>query len=326
MGMFGNMGGMPLFALGAGILGGRDLNDGLSRGAQMMMPMMQQRADQQQFAQQVQSLPGLTDQQRQGMMFAGPEMGRKAYASKMFADRPWWAGPNGQVDPAMMAYRQAGRPQTNVNVAGGKMESEYDKKIGGELATTFVESQKAAGTAQRSLQNLKALDVAIQDPNLYTGTGGNAVQALKKAAGSLFGINVSGVGTGELVQTVAKEIALNNKDKLPGPMSNSDREFLVSMAPGLANTPEGNRSIIQLGMLSKRYEIDRAKLAREFAARNGGRLTTAFYGELERLDAQYAQQFGGFMEQIRGMAPVRQRPPTVGTPLDALRQKYQGLE
>jgi hypothetical protein len=207
--------------------------------------------------------------------------------------------------------KEAGASRVSIDQ---KQETEYDKKLGGLLAEDYVTAQRGASTAQRDLANLDTMKQALADPNLYTGSGGEAIQAAKKAAQTLLGMEVKGVSSAEVMQNIAKEIAVGNKQKLPGPMSDADRQFLVDMAPNLAKTPEGNRLIIELGMAGKRWEIARAQAAREYAARNGGRLDAGFYADLGKLDTQTGGEFQGIMARLRGMGEVAPRAPTAGLP------------
>lgn len=211
-------------------------------------------------------------------------------------------------------FMASSRPTTNINTAG---ESAYEKEMGKALAGEMKQSQKTAAAARGKMNRLKVLEGALSDPNLYTGSGGQTVQVLKSAAQGLFGVPVKGVSSGEIVSNLAKEIALGNKDSLPGPLSNSDRDFLVSMAPGLQNSPDGNRMIIQLGMLSQRYQIARAQAARQYAAQNKGRLDSGYYEFVSKIDEQFAPQFSGLMDQLR-QTPTAPRAPTAGVPRIAI--------
>jgi hypothetical protein len=210
---------------------------------------------------------------------------------------------------------KAGAPTTTVNMP--KMESAYDKELGGFLAKEFVESQKSASTAVRNLSQMAIMDKALSDPNLYTGTGGETVQAIKKAASSLFGMDVKGLTSGELMQDLGKNVALSYKENLPGPMSNSDRDFLVSMAPNLSKTPDGNRTIIQIAMADKEWQIGRAKAIREYAARNAGRLDPDVYEIIAEVDARAQAKFAELFGRLRSL-PEARRAPTVGTPLESM--------
>lgn len=231
-------------------------------------------------------------------------------------------GYGGSFMDYMRDVKSFGASRTNINMP--KMETKYDETLGAELAKEFVNANRSAATAQRDLANLDVMMQALNDPNLYTGTGGNLIQGVKKSAETLFGVPVKGTSSGEILQNLASEIAVANKDKLPGPMSDADRQFLVDMAPNLTKTPEGNRLIIELGAAHKRWEAARGQAARDYAARNGGRLDAGFYATVGDLDSQAGQEFSTFVGRMRGLGQLAPRPPTVGVP-NAYKQKY-GLE
>lgn len=213
---------------------------------------------------------------------------------------------------------------TQVNVGAG--EKAYDKEIGKQRAKYYMEGQKSAQTARRDANNLKVMSQAIQDPNLYTGTGAKSIHALKKTASSLFGVPIKGVQAGEVVSNLSKTIAVGLKSNLPGPLSDSDRRFLVEMAPGLQNTPEGNRQIIQLGMLQKEYQVARAKAASDYAAGPGrGRIDAGFDQYLARVEDEYAQKFSGLIQNLKSSGVEPNRSPAAGVDVGGLRQRY-GLE
>jgi len=315
----------PMFAAGASIYSGGSPGQafGQMQQSQMQAGQQRQQAEQkaawQKFSQSGQGIP---QHLRQLLPFMSPGQGASAIASSQpkAVERPWWAGPNGQVDPAMLAKTAAGRAQSNVTVSPG-FEKSYDKELGKEHAKYFVEGQKGALTANRDLNNLRVMESALKDPNLYTGTAANTVQGLKKAASTLFGVPVQGVGSGEVVQNLSKEIALGLKDNLPGPLSDSDRRFLVDIAPGLQNSPEGNKRIVGLGMLQKRYQIARAQAARDYAKANGGRIDSGFYNKLEAVENDYAQKFSGMINSMRDGPQQETRSPLSGIPqLQSLEQ------
>lgn len=224
--------------------------------------------------------------------------------------------PGGTPKPSFTDWKtglkKAGAPSTNIDM---KQEGAYDKELGGTLAKEFVAAQASGATAQRDLGNLAVMKSAMADPNLYTGTGGQAVNSLKRGAQTLFGVDVKGVSSAEVVGNLASEIAVGNKQKLPGPMSDADRNFLVDMAPNLTKSPEGNRLIIELGMASKRWEIARAQLFRDYAAKNGGRLDAGAYAAQAELDNATAAQMGDVIGKLRQIGETAPRAPTTGTPL-----------
>lgn len=209
-----------------------------------------------------------------------------------------------------MEFMQSRRPQTNINMAG---ETSYDKEMGKQLATEYRDLQQRAAKSRRSLNGLKLMSKALANPNVYTGFGGEFVTNIKKM-GQAFGVNMKGVGDAELIGTITKEIAVGNKDKLPGPMSDADRNFLIDMAPGLSQSPDGNRLIIGAATLSKEYEMARAKAARNYAAQNNGRLDSGVYTKLSNLEAEYGKKFDALMDQMRSVAPAEPRSLGAGFP------------
>lgn len=323
----------PLFLAGTGLLTGKGFG-GAMQGFQMGMGFDEQRrADQQR--QQFQGLladGSYTPQQRALLQAAGPAalpaLLESAFPKPLTAtdDQREYATAKSQgFDGTFMDFlknvKSFGAAQTNIDM---KQETSYDKKLGEELANEFVTANRTAATAQRDIASLNTMRQALADPNLYTGTGGNLVQGIKKGAETLFGVPVKGTSSGEIMQNLASEIAVSNKDKLPGPMSDADRQFLVDMAPNLTKTPEGNRLLIELAMEHKQWQVARAQAARNYAAKNGGRLNSGYYANVGDLDAQYDDKFKTILTRLRGMGQMAPRSPTVGVPAQ-YKQKY-GLE
>lgn len=339
-GLFGNVKGavtQPLFLGGLGMLSGGGWQ-GAMQGAQMGAGLQDRERESAQRLQRDQNYQSLLAQQtdprmRSMLTAAGPEQGTKLMLAQMMPNptddqREYnmakGQGFGGSFMDYQTALKRAGASQVNVS---NSQEGAYDKNMGEGLAKMHSDAEAGAYKANRDLSSLHVAEQALNDPNLYTGTGGNAVNSAKRGLQSLFGVGVKGVSSAEVMQNVASEIALGNKDKMPGPMSDADRQFLMDMAPNLTKSPEGNRLIIQLGMAGKRWEVARAKVVREFAARNGGRLNTSVYSALGELDAQTQAEFGDILGKLRGMGELTPRAPTSGMPaMDTLRKKYQGLE
>lgn len=265
---------------------------------------------------------------------AGPELGLQFLTQQLYPKPPTPTddqreyahareqGYKGSFMDYLEQVKGFSRAQTNINMP--PMEKEYDKTMGGELAKEFIEANKTAANAQRDIASLNTMRQALDDPNLYTGTGGGAINAAKRAAETLFGVPVKGTASAEIMQNLASEIAVSNRHKLPGPMSNSDRQFLEDMAPNLTKTPEGNRLLIELAMEDKQWQIARAEAIRAYAARNGGRLDANYHSALAEIDQDYAQKSATIMQRLRGLGEMAPRSPAAGVP-NVYKQKY-GLE
>ena len=162
-----------------------------------------------------------------------------------------------------VAIRAAGTQQPLTDTqAWTELSRPRDFKRSDEIIT-------AGNNAAAQTQNLvEPLMLALNDPELYTGPGAEIALGLKKVAGAM-GFEVKGVASGELAKTITAKMALDMKTDLPGPMSDSDRQFLVSLPPGLANTQEGNALIAQYYKRKNDLLIKYAKMTRDYEDKNG---------------------------------------------------------
>lgn len=165
--------------------------------------------------------------------------------------------------------KAAGRPQVSVNT---KQESEESKAIGKALGQQYAAIQKAGVDAnskvsryERMSQLLDGVKTGKLTPKL------TEVAALADALGVKLDPNI---GEKQALQALSNEIALGLRNPsggagMPGALSDKDREFLVSMTPGLGNTPEGNKLIIQSALKLAKRDQDVAKMARTYRATHG---------------------------------------------------------
>ena len=56
---------------------------------------------------------------------------------------------------------------------------------------------------------------------------------------------------------------------MPGALSDRDREFLVSMVPGLLNTPEGNRQILDFTRRIAQRTVDVERMRQDYVRKHG---------------------------------------------------------
>ncbi len=237
---------------------------------------------------------------------------------------PWWAGKDGSVHPAMLAKERAGAPQT-VNNMSIKHQDSFDKAAGKGLFEEYKKYQELSTEATNTIGQLDLARKAIADPNLYTGRGGEFIHGIKTIAGDLLGFDVQGTTSGEIVRNLGTQIALSHKDKLPGPLSNSDVKLLQTLPPGLSKSKAANDALIRIAMTQREYQIAIADAANDYASKNGGRLNTGWYQVKAKVDRQFAAKYAGLTRIIRKEAKnIKQASPMAGMPGDLVKAIESG--
>lgn len=160
-------------------------------------------------------------------------------------------------------------------------ESEYDKGRGKSFAERMNAYDADVSGAYGAIATLDQMETLMADPGFYSGTSGDSVLAAKRAARAL-GFDPEGVDSMEAFNTLAKRGALEAMGgSLGAGFSNADRDFVEAQVPRLANTPEGNRLIIQIQRKIQERRLQVAQMAQEYERRNG-RLDAGFDDELRR--------------------------------------------
>lgn len=168
----------------------------------------------------------------------------------------------------------AGATRVNTNIQSG--EKEFDKAVGKDYGETFVGIQKAGRDSGGAINNLNIMEKLTNDPNFYSGTGGELVTRLKQAGVSTGFLPEGAASANEVFQKVSQKAVVDNLGSLGAGVSNADRQFIQGTVPNIANTPEGNRQIIGMGRKIEQRKQEVARLAREYAKGNGGRIDSGF--------------------------------------------------
>ena len=201
-------------------------------------------------------------------------------------------GPDGQVSmkpgilDAKRQIAQAGRATTNINMP--TQEKEENKTVGKFYGEAFADIQKAGFGAQSKMNRYDRLGHLLQ--GVETGKFSEAGLEIAKAAQAI-GFNVDPkVGNKEAAKALSNEIALELRNPsggagMPGALSDKDREFLVSMVPGLATTPEGRVELLATAKKLAQRDIEVAKKAREYRKKRGT-IDEGFYDSLAEWSAQ----------------------------------------
>lgn len=165
----------------------------------------------------------------------------------------------------------------NVDLKG---QTKYAEERGAGFAKDAKAFQDESLSARKALNSLSVMEAAMNDPNFYSGTGAEMMAKAKKLAAA-FGINPEGVASMETFNAQAKAAAL---DAMGGSLgtgfSNADRDFVLDQVPTLANSPEGNKRLIEIQKKLNQRKIEIAKRAREYETEHG-QIDNGFYDKTD---------------------------------------------
>lgn len=201
-----------------------------------------------------------------------------------------------QRNPAFAQYEIARRRAGATNVSVNTGEKEYDKVLNKAEAERFINYQKAGQSANSALQSLDVLERAMRDSNFYSGPGAERFALPLRQAQAAFGGDPKAAASMETFRATASKAALDAMGgSLGSGFSNADRDFVLNQVPNLSNTVDGNKQLIEASRKIRQREIDIAKMARDYARRNKGRLNAGFDDELADFAAKnplFKQQAG----------------------------------
>lgn len=176
----------------------------------------------------------------------------------------------------MMAMKKAGASQTNIDMKG---QTEYSKERGKGRAGMANDIDKSEQAAMQSITSLGAMENAMADPNFYSGFMAEGVQGAKRLAVALGG-DPNQVAGSETFNSFAKQMAISSMGGSLGTgFSNADRDFVTGQVPTLANTPEGNKQLIQIHKKIAQRKIEIARMMRAYEDTHG-QLDNGFLNEL----------------------------------------------
>ena len=166
--------------------------------------------------------------------------------------------------------------------------TEAEKAFDIEAAKDFVKDattfRKSWESATKMNQMLDMLDELYKDPNVTSGGLAENITGLKGIAASL-NIDIKGKGSEDAIRSITNKFALELRNPsggagMPGAMSDSDRNFLASIPPSLANTKEGRALIAMTMRAVNNRDLQVAQLAQKFQEQNNGRLDIKFQKSL----------------------------------------------
>lgn len=222
------------------------------------------------------------------------------------------SGYQGSILDLEKELKAAGKTEVTVDQRG---ETEYAKQSAKEFAEMNRKMIEGAQSARMKLGTLSRMGQLLADPNIYTGTGAQQALTAKKLAKAI-GIDVGDVSGPEAIQAIGNQFALELRNPaggagMPGAMSDKDREFLQASVPGLGQTPEGNRKIVDYMKRVAQRSLDVERLRQSYV-RDNKRLDDGFYEQLEKFSNANpmfpeAEQQGG-AAQAPAQAEPRRAP------------------
>jgi hypothetical protein len=160
-------------------------------------------------------------------------------------------------------------PLVTVDMGGGTSRSKFQTELGGLQAKRYDAAMTEAQAARTAIGTLSMMEQAVEDPGFYSGFGGPQVMELKRLAAAI-GIDPEGVDSMEAFNALSKQAALAAMGGSLGTgFSNADRDFVEQQVPNLANTPEGNRKLIQIQKAIAERKVQIAELATEYVNEHG---------------------------------------------------------
>lgn len=219
-------------------------------------------------------------------------------------------------------------PDTMIDMKG---QGAFATKNAEKLSEKMFEVIDGAAKAQSLTSTYGQIATLLNDPSVYTGTGGETVNALKKMASTLFGLDVEGVAAGEVAkQTQQAAIGQMREEVLgPGVMSNSDRQILEGIFPGLSTSAEGIQLAYEIQKLNTQAAAAKARKLQEIISATDGELTPQGWFQFQN----WVETNPFFTPEIirdaqaRAKANAIQRAPTAGadSALEDVKKKW-GLE
>lgn len=162
-----------------------------------------------------------------------------------------------------------------INVAPG--ERAQDAAIGADYGKRFVEYQRGATSARATLSTIDTMERAMNAPGFYSGTGGQGRLAFNRALASVGIKDKDTAAPAEVFDALANKLVMESLGgSLGAGVSNADVAFLQRTTPDLGKTPAGNRQLLSIARSIANRQQEVAKLARDYAKANNGRLDPGF--------------------------------------------------
>ena len=202
-----------------------------------------------------------------------------------------------EIAKTYMQKQAEGSGGVNIDLGG----SSFEKKLGEQYATNYMEVQNEAKNAYNMISNLETLGASLSDPDVYQGFGAENIQNLKRM-GNAIGLNLDGVDNADVATSIVNQLALRirNPDSgmgLPGATSDRDIKFLKDGIANLQKQPDANKKIIQLGIMAENQKIRMAKAMNDYLQTNGT-IDPGFDKIRNQIGQQYISELKSFLSGV----------------------------
>lgn len=221
------------------------------------------------------------------------------------------AAMQGQVATMPQVVPSGIQPPAAGNAVRGQATKEAEN-VGASFGKMFEAIQSSGFDAQANLAKLDRFESLLSgiETGKLTPIGTEIAGYMKS-----LGIDIDpNLPNKQAADSLAKEMALmlrkpgQQSGGMPGNFSDADRNFLVAIAPGLANTPGGNQLIIQTARKTFQREAEMAKMAQEYRDRTGS------MNGFVQFAKQYAEANPLFAEESAKARSLTTQTPTSTSP------------
>jgi spore germination cell wall hydrolase CwlJ-like protein len=182
------------------------------------------------------------------------------------------------------AVNQPGPPRAPLVTVDQRGETKFEAERAATLAGRVKEWEDASTKSTQTLQRLSQMERALDQFN--TGAGAGVAITAGQVAARLgipettlqaLGIDAKAVAQGEGIRSLASQmlVGMIGSGGFPSQgFSNADRDMLERALPGLANSPGGNKVIIQIMRAAAQRELEIGRAWRQHSRTNGDNLAS----------------------------------------------------
>ena len=207
---------------------------------------------------------------------------------------------------------------TTINMGAEKAQDATVGKGYGEYQLDLATKGRNAGS---TLNTLALMEQAMNSPGFYSGVGGESMKRANQFLGALGVKDSRAASAAEVFDALSNKVVLDGLGGSLGPgISNTDRDYIARTAPTLAQSVQGNRDLIGVARSLAKRQQQVSQLARDYAAKNNGRLDAGFDQALD----EFAANNPLFPQARAGASASAPKEPPQGAPTGA-RQAPDGM-